>query len=116
MIGQPDAPALPGSDDPAARAGAGRRRDVKPLWGWAFISPWIVGFVLFTAIPMAMALYFSLTDFDLRRPERGPVHRPGQLRADLRDPNVAQSLSITLRFAVIRSRRLVARPSGSRCC
>ncbi len=47
-----------------------RRRAMHPArreaWaGYAFISPWIIGFVLFTAGPMLASLYFSFfrTDF-----------------------------------------------------
>ena len=100
MIGRPDAPALPGSTIPRSRwRWTASRREAA--WGWLFVSPWIVGFVLFTAIPMALALYFSLTDFDLRRPDE--VHFVGLANYAqlLRDPNVLQSLGVTLRFAII---------------
>jgi ABC-type sugar transport system permease subunit len=100
MIGRPDAPALPGSTIPRSRWHwtASRR---EAAWGWFFVSPWIIGFVLFTAIPMALALYFSLTDFDLRRPDEVQFVGLANYAQLLRDPNVLQSLSVTLRFAVI---------------
>ena len=100
MIGQPDADALTGSTIPRSRwRWTASRREAA--WGWAFVSPWILGFVLFTAIPMAMALYFSLTDFDLRRPDEVRFVGLANYAQMLRDPNVAQSLSVTLRFAVL---------------
>lgn len=38
--------------------------------GWLSISPWIVGFLVFTAIPLGASLYFSFTKYDvLRSPE-----------------------------------------------
>jgi multiple sugar transport system permease protein len=38
--------------------------------GWLFASPWIVGFVLFTAIPMVYSLYTSFTKYNIiRAPE-----------------------------------------------
>jgi multiple sugar transport system permease protein len=100
MTGRSDAPALPGSTIPRSRWRwtASRR---ESAWGWLFVSPWIIGFVLFTAVPMAMALYFSLTDFDLRRPDEVRFIGLANYAQMLRDPNVAQSLSVTLRFAVI---------------
>lgn len=100
MTGRSDAPALPGSTIPRSRWRwtASRR---ESAWGWLFISPWIIGFVLFTAVPMAMALYFSLTDFDLRRPDEVRFIGLANYAQMLRDPNVAQSLSVTLRFAVL---------------
>ena len=100
MIGRPEAPALTGSTIGRSRwRWTASRREAA--WGWLFISPWIIGFVLFTAIPMSMALYFSLTDFDLRTPDEVQFVGLANYAQILRDPNVAQSLSITLRFAIL---------------
>ncbi|WP_166851680.1 carbohydrate ABC transporter permease [Isoptericola sp. BMS4] len=33
--------------------------------GYAFLSPWLVGFVLLTAFPMVASLYLAFTDYDL---------------------------------------------------
>ena len=41
----------------------GDRRDLAV--GFAFISPWVVGFLAFTAIPIALSLYYSLCDYSL---------------------------------------------------
>lgn len=35
------------------------------LIGWAFISPWLIGFVVFTAGPFLAALYISMTNWDV---------------------------------------------------
>jgi len=35
------------------------------LTGLAFISPWIVGFLVFTLYPIVISLYYSFTDFSL---------------------------------------------------
>lgn len=35
---------------------------------YLFISPWIFGFIVFTAGPMVAAAYFSLTDYDVLQP------------------------------------------------
>lgn len=35
---------------------------------WAFLSPWVAGFVLFTAGPMVISLYLSLTRYDMLKP------------------------------------------------
>jgi multiple sugar transport system permease protein len=100
MIGRPDAPALPGSTLRRSRwRWTASRREAA--WGWLFISPWIIGFIAFTAIPMGMALYFSLTDFDLRRPDEVQFVGLANYAQILRDPNVIQSLGVTLRFAII---------------
>lgn len=36
--------------------------------GLLFISPWLIGFVLWTAYPLASSLYYSFTRYDLLRP------------------------------------------------
>ena len=35
----------------------------QTLRGIAFISPWLIGFCVFTAVPIGLSLYFSFTDF-----------------------------------------------------
>lgn len=35
-----------------------------------FISPWLVGFLAFTVIPLISSLYYSFTFYDLLRPAR----------------------------------------------
>jgi multiple sugar transport system permease protein len=42
---------------------AHRRRDLRN--GLLFASPWIVGFLVFTAGPVAAALYYSFTEFNI---------------------------------------------------
>jgi multiple sugar transport system permease protein len=42
----------------------------RTLSGLLFLSPWLVGLVLFTAYPIAASLYYSLTDFPVLRPPR----------------------------------------------
>ncbi|HLU08142.1 MAG TPA: sugar ABC transporter permease, partial [Oceanobacillus sp.] len=40
------------------------------LAGLAFISPWFIGFLVFTAGPMVISLGLSLTDYDVLNPPR----------------------------------------------
>jgi multiple sugar transport system permease protein len=51
-------------------AGSMTAADRRRLWtGLAFISPWIVGFLVFTLYPVAASLYYSFCDYDvLSRP------------------------------------------------
>jgi multiple sugar transport system permease protein len=55
--------------DPALAPRRGKRRLSKRtgelVWGYGFIAPWIVGFILLTLIPMVASLYFSFTDYIL---------------------------------------------------
>lgn len=38
--------------------------------GIGFLSPWIVGFLVFTLVPVALSFYYSLTRFDLLQPPK----------------------------------------------
>ena len=37
----------------------------EAMWGWIFISPWIIGFILLTAIPMIATFVFTFTNIRL---------------------------------------------------
>ncbi|HEX4055203.1 MAG TPA: sugar ABC transporter permease [Tepidisphaeraceae bacterium] len=41
--------------------------------GMAFLSPWIVGFAVFTAIPIGLSLYYSFCDYSLTVERRAPL-------------------------------------------
>lgn len=38
------------------------------MWGLIFISPWLIGFLLWTLYPLISSIYYSLTRYDLMRP------------------------------------------------
>jgi multiple sugar transport system permease protein len=69
--------------------------------GLLFISPWIVGFVLFSALPMIASAYLSLTDFDPRAPDELRFIGLDNYVQMLRDPTLISSLSVTLKFAIV---------------
>ena len=75
------------------------RREAR--WGLLFLSPWIIGFLLFTAIPMLATLGFSFTNVTLTQEE--PVRFVGidNYERLLDDPQMWRSLGVTLRFAVL---------------
>ncbi|MFI8786408.1 carbohydrate ABC transporter permease [Streptomyces sp. NPDC055105] len=54
----------PGSQTPAAVRRRPRREGRQGLWGWAFVSPMVVVLGLFLALPVVMALWVSLLDWD----------------------------------------------------
>ena len=45
--------------------------------GMAFVSPWLIGFFVFTLLPIVVSFYFSLCKFDLLA--AAPVCRSAQL-------------------------------------
>ena len=41
----------------------------RALWGYVFISPWIIGFLIFTLGPMIATLGFTFTNINLEQAE-----------------------------------------------
>jgi multiple sugar transport system permease protein len=93
--------AIPSVARPLVRtrfSGLGWRR---ARWGYVFIAPWLIGFLLFTAIPMIATLAFSFTNINLAQAE--PLQFVGlkNYEALVKDRQVWASLGITLKFALI---------------
>ena len=72
----------------------------KNLIGYAFISPWLLGFLAFTAYPFLSSLYLSFTRYDIVRPPVwvGTANYHTLLTGD---PLFWKSLGVTFQFAVI---------------
>ncbi|CAM5286537.1 carbohydrate ABC transporter permease [Streptomyces canarius] len=66
---------------------------------WLFVSPWIVGFLLFTGGPMVYSLVLSFTHWDLLSPAR--FAGLANYRQALHDPDVGQAVKVTLLYAVL---------------
>ena len=66
---------------------------------WAFIAPWLLGVVLFLAIPIVVMLGISLTDWTLT----SAPHFVGldNYAAMLTDRKLLQSVGVTLRYAIL---------------
>jgi len=73
----------------------------RARWGYLFIAPWLIGFVLFTAFPMAATLVFSFTNINLSQTE--PLRFVGldNYQALLGDRQAWDSLAVTLKFALL---------------
>lgn len=71
----------------------------ETLLGLAFISPWIVGFILLTAIPMIATLVFTFTNIRLNQDE--PLRFVGlqNYQEMLSDPKTWDALIVTFRYA-----------------
>jgi multiple sugar transport system permease protein len=71
-----------------------RREFVK---GIAFVSPWLIGFLIFTLTPMALSLYWSFCDYTLLQ---DPVYRGLEnYRQIIRDGDFWLSLRKTIYYA-----------------
>jgi len=95
------APARTGYEvDPArqrARRRASRRNTLSAL---LFLSPWLIGFLIFTAWPLIYSAYLSLTDYDV-------INDPNFVGFDnyvelFQDPKIALALGNTLFFTFIQ--------------
>lgn len=71
-------------------------------WGLFFISPWLIGFMLFYIIPMGASLVFTTLRFQLSNPDEVQfVGLDNWYRMLFQDPEVWASMLITFRFALI---------------
>jgi multiple sugar transport system permease protein len=72
----------------------------KSLTGYAFISPWLIGFLVFTAFPFLASVYLSFTRYDIVSPPAW-VGAANYRVLLTRDPLFWKSLSITFKYALI---------------
>jgi multiple sugar transport system permease protein len=73
-----------------------RRNLLKCL---AFLSPWLIGFSVFTLLPIILSAYFSLCDYALIQ---SPVFRGVEnYRALAHDPVFWQSMKVTAKYAIL---------------
>ena len=73
----------------------------EAITGLLFVSPFIIGFVIFSALPMVASFILSLTDFDPRRPEEIQFVGLDNYLRMLSDPILLESLWVTVRFALL---------------
>jgi multiple sugar transport system permease protein len=97
------------ADVTQADDGTGARRRRRPrevynkreaLAAYLFISPWVIGFLVFTAGAMLYSLYLSFTNYDLSTGIADPVGAANYARL-LDDPKIATSLGNTLFYAIM---------------
>jgi multiple sugar transport system permease protein len=69
----------------------------ESLWAYAFITPWLIGFMVFTAGPMAASLFFSLTEYNIVSPPQwlGLTNYVNLFQDEL----FWHSLSVTFKYA-----------------
>lgn len=100
--------AVPNSTIDAAPLAAPQRKEKvhslerqQRLWGWIFLSPWIIGFTLFTAAPIVISLGFTFTDFSLATDRPMSFVGLANWVRLFNDPIALNSLGVTIRFAII---------------
>jgi multiple sugar transport system permease protein len=97
---RPIEPVPPG---PAAERRGRRRRRREDLAGYVFLSPWLLGLLGITAIPMVISLYLSFTDYSPlgSLSEANWVGLDNYRRMFTADPSYWHAVKVTVTFAVI---------------
>ncbi len=68
--------------------------------GYAFLTPWLIGFLGLTAVPMIYSLYLSFTRYNIFQPPKW-IGLDNYIRLFTNDPNFIQSSQITLVYVFI---------------
>lgn len=73
---------------------------IEPLWGYAFISPWLIGFFVLTIGPLSQSFYLSLTQYNLLElPDWVGLANYKEILTD--DDEFWKSLQVTLTYVVL---------------
>ncbi|MFJ4537331.1 carbohydrate ABC transporter permease [Streptomyces tibetensis] len=85
-----------------APAAAPKRRPEREREGaaWVFLSPWVLGAIVLTLLPMAVSLYLSFTDYDLFNPPKW-IGLRNYVQMFTEDPRYWRSVVTTLTYVVI---------------
>lgn len=76
--------------------------DREARWGLAFLSPWMIGFILFYLLPMVASFVFSLYDFNPALPDEARfIGFDNWNRALFEDDEVRLSFLRTIRYTAI---------------
>lgn len=88
---------------PASAAFAPRRRRFKRDWliAYLFLSPWVIGFVIFTAGPFVASLVLSFSQWDLLVPPKW-VGLGNYVQIFTNDPHFAKTLFNTAYYVVFQ--------------
>jgi multiple sugar transport system permease protein len=70
-------------------------------WGWVFIAPWIVGFLLFVLLPLVLTMLLSLSDFDVTEPDAASFIGLGNYARLFTDRMIRVGLAVTIKYAVL---------------
>jgi len=89
------------ADKEVGKAANRWRLNHEAFWGFIFISPWIIGFLLFILYPIVGTAYYSLTDFLANDPDSIQFVGLANYRLLVADPDVWISIWVTIRYGLI---------------
>src|SRR4051794_24284900 len=98
-------PAPTRGDDAPVRSSAKKRRTGpaarrEAVAGYVFLSPWLLGLMAITAVPMLYSLYLSFTNWDLISNSGQYVGLRNYDRMFTADPAFWRSVKVTVSYAV----------------
>ena len=70
-------------------------------WGFVFISPWIVGFLAFTLIPIVATLVLSFTNYNPVTPDKTVFVGAANYTTMPKDAKFLASMMVTIRYAIL---------------
>ena len=77
------------------------KQQEQTRWGLLFISPWIIGFLVFQLAPIIATLVFSFTNYNPVQPENTQFIGIQNYLNMLNDSKVGKSLQVTVTYALI---------------
>lgn len=102
-----DTPATPLDGGRSAKTPAQRRRGSstevrrEAVAGYAFLTPWLIGLMAITAVPMLYSLYLSFTNWDLIANAGQYVGFRNYVRMFTVDPAFWRSVEVTATYALV---------------
>jgi ABC-type sugar transport system permease subunit len=102
MALSPAQPATGTTNPVKTKKSSSKLTKTETRWGLLFLSPWIIGFLLFYVFPMIASFIFSLYDFNPAVPDQAKfIGFDNWTRALTTDPEVPLSFIRTIKFAMI---------------
>jgi multiple sugar transport system permease protein len=83
------------------RRGSGTETRREMVAGYTFLTPWLIGFLVITAVPMIYSLYLSFTNWDLISNAGQYVGWRNYIRMFTQDPTFWHSVRTTVIYAVV---------------
>jgi len=72
----------------------------EALWGYIFIAPWLIGFLVFKLAPMLASAYFSLTDYAIIAAPKF-LGLSNYVKMFTNDPSFWDALKVTMVYAAL---------------
>ncbi len=100
-VTEPTASAVGAQPTTQAKRRPYTKRQEQARWGWFFISPWVIGFLVFQLVPIIATLAFSFTNYNPVQPENTVFIGAQNYVTMLSDSMVWKSLQVTITYALI---------------